>query len=261
MGTAITVGLAEITNEPHRTPGGPLDDLIAALEGGAQFKLLVTRTPSGRLQLLSGERRFEAMLRQGIEKARVYVIHDLAGLNGWLTLDAKDPYRTPMTRSEVGRFSVKAQQQLRLSGKRIGYVDEMLGEIEGYGRQTVQDMRLLVNRVNGLGPGPEQNLIIRDIAQVDLGLIKPNSAIGRDVARRKAALIAAAAPPAPEQTKTLIRIMPTLRGITEALQSVGPISADVPDNVRRQAEKELRTAGRLLAAIARTLRDARESES
>lgn len=262
LGPGITVGVAEISNDdPHRSTQEPDQSLVAALQGGGRFKpLLVTRSPSGRLVLLGGERRYNALRDVGRAKTTVHVANDLAGLLAWLELDTGAGSGTArMSRSEVAAFSAKATFLLRLNAREVSRMDKVLGALFDYSAITVQNTRQLVNQIARLQPGIEREQVAHDLALVDEGLLAPSSAISRAAARRKAAAYVAGSVPPLQQAQTLKRVLPGLRGTVEALRAMGAVSPEIPMVTRDQAEKELREAYRLLAGIAKDLKTIREN--
>lgn len=262
LGAPISVGVDEIVNEPHRKDPDPGHDLAELFDKGVSFApVLVARTPSGRLVLLGGEGRLHAAARSGRSKIKTYVARDLQGLLAWLELDRRDAGTTRMCRSELARFSAKCQHQLSLSSRNISHLDRVLSEIHDIDPGTIRDTRQLLVRLNASPPGPEHDRTALDIDLVDRGLIRPSSAISRAVLRKKAADVLAGAKPAAEQAKTLGRAVPSLRGLVQALGDMGPVSQDVPPNVRATAEKELRAAYRELSRITKQLKQVRESTS
>lgn len=255
LGAPITVALAEISNdEPHRKDSKPDPELIAALQSGARFgRLLCARSPSGRLLLLGGERRFNALKEIGRTNVPIYVARDVNGLLGWLQLDSATPGKR-MLRSEVGAYTAKAQFLLHITTRDIGKVDQMLGTVHDYSWQTVQLCRQLVNRISSLRPGPEWDRAIEDLDLVDRGILRPSSAVGRYIERQKKAAWVAASLPANEQAAVLTRVMPGLRGTCEALVSMGSMSPELPAELRAQAVKELTAASRQMARIVKSLK-------
>lgn len=256
LGRAITVSIAEITNDPHRKVQEPDAELVGQLVGGGRFDpLLVTRSSSGRLMLLGGEKRFLAYQAVGRASLRVYVAHTKEAFAAWLELDGK---QSPMVASEVATLSSKAIFQLRLAGKAIGQTDAIIGQAYGFAAKDIQDTRQLINRLATATSDQDRYDIQADMEMVDKGLLRPSSAISRLVLRAKKAENAANASPPSEQEKTLVRALPTLAGTVEALVALGPISPGVPVAVRIKAEKQLRNAYRALATIGRSLKKLNE---
>jgi hypothetical protein len=262
LGPAITVSPSEITNEPHRKDKTTDPWLVGLMrEGAKMFPALVTRTPSGRLQLLGGERRVAAQIEADVQRIKVYVAHDWTGLVAWLTLDSEEPGSSKMRLPELGEFTSKAQRQLALNVRQVGILDKLLAEVHASSQADIQNTRQLVTRIHQAAEGPERAEMTSDLWLVDQGLLRPSSAISRIVMRRKAAELAAKALPAAEQAKMLVRVMPTLAGALEALKSMGPVSADIPADVRKEVDKAFRQAARQLASIAKQLKHIEESAS
>jgi len=260
LGPAITVSLSEITHEPHRDEPA-VASLVADLNAGDRFvPPLLTRTASGRLQLLAGERRFLAAKEAGAEKIKVYVATDYLGLVSWLKLDENEPGQVSFTVTELGRFGLKVVSQLNLNGRQLSTVDEVICEVYGYDKADLQNARQLVKRIYATQPGPDRDALLADAANVDAGVIRVSSALSRETLRRHKARARDMAVPADLQEKTMDRAVPTLRGTVQALTDLGPISAEVTPAARQAFVKDVRKLVRELARITRQIEELGESK-
>lgn len=262
LGSVVTIFVAEISNDdPHRKQRDPDKDLTQyVMDGGSIKPLLVTRSPAGRLLLVGGERRYNALKAAGRLKVKAYVAHNLNALLAWLDLDSDPAIDRRMARSEVAAFSVKCHFLLRIIGREIGKLDRALSVVHDYTPKVIADTRQVVNRLNSTRPGLERERIADDLDQVDEGVLTPSGAISRCVLRLKAAQYVASAMPAAQQAQAFKRVLPGLRGTVEGLRAMGAVSGDIPEDIRVQAEKELREAYLLLARITKDLKTIREKD-
>jgi ParB/Sulfiredoxin domain len=260
LGPAITVSLSEIANEPHRSDSRT-EDLEEALLAGDRFvPPLVSRTPSGRLQLLGGERRCLAAKVARFDKIKVYVASDYLGLVSWLKLDENEPGQRPFTTTELGRFGLKVVSQLNLNGRQLSTVDEVICEVYGHDKADLQNSRQLVKRINSTPPGEAREALLADAADVDAGRLRVSSALSRETLRRQKARARDMAVPADVQEKTMDRAVPTLRGTVQGLTDLGPISAEVNPAARQAFVKDVGKLVQALARITRQIKELGESE-
>lgn len=235
--------MGEPYREKNRANRAKMADLTHILGKENCMPPLAARDDRGRLAVVAGSRRAQALKNIGVEQIPVYVAHDLDGMRAWLALDLREPGRSPLALMEAARFMEKAVKLLGLRARQAGLLALDVADDNKIERSPLSNARSMLRRLESArsaGDQEEVEALTADTEIVIRGGMSVSTALSRSTERRAARERAAKALPASDQERLLEKAIQTLLGVTDSLTNMGPLSPDVNPERLAVWERELR---------------------
>lgn len=240
----------EVKCPPVRKTVGDINGLGRELAASQFFYPAATPTPSGRFEIVAGERRWLAMRRQELE-LRIHRIGSWTDMLAWLIQDVKSAGAT--VPSLVEAVEMVDRVTSRIPTTRTDAADRTICEYLGVSVERMRETRMMRRWLEPGIPEPIRALAREELRGVHKGTTSPSGAEGRI----KRAFDRASAPtvPAATQRRTLDGAVKTALGLGDALGALGDLSEDLTNEERDAWAAQL---GKTRLAMERVIRNLKE---
>lgn len=240
----------EVKSPPVRKTVGDINGLGRTLAASQFFYPAAIPSPSGRFEIVAGERRWLAMRRAELE-LRIHRVGGWPDMLAWMIQDSKSEGATVPSLVEAVEMIDRITS--RIPTTRTDAADRTICEYLGVHVDRMRETRMIRRWLEPGVPESIRVLAREELRGVHRGLTSPGGAEGRI----KRAFERASAPtvPAAVQRRTLDGAVKTALGLGDALGALGDLSVELTNEERDAWATQL---GKSRLVIERTIRNLKE---